>query len=86
MARHRFWLVGLAVVAVAAILVVPGLLVAAPVPGYCPWPITAASTRCAASEFVPWNRLQKGIAAQAAAPTWWSRPSAASKARRYAAP
>src|SRR3989442_6887446 len=28
MARHRFWLVGLAVVAVAAILVVPGLLVA----------------------------------------------------------
>src|SRR3989442_12415044 len=28
MARHRFWLVGLAVVAIAAILVVPGLLVA----------------------------------------------------------
>src|SRR5947199_8484754 len=28
MARHRFWLVGLAVVAVTAILVVPGLLVA----------------------------------------------------------
>src|SRR2546427_10761684 len=28
MARHRFWLVALAVVAVAAILVVPGLLVA----------------------------------------------------------
>ena len=28
MARHRFWLVGLAVVAIAAILVVPRLLVA----------------------------------------------------------